>query len=349
MEAINTKYTCPCCGYKTFNREDHLWDICEICFWQSCPIQNVEPHYLGGPNHISLAEAQQNFIEFGACERASLLSVRPPRADEPKDENWKPFSEKKPYKNLKFTTNWKQDWQTITTEQFGIVEEEKGFCVTATQERFWMELQYNRNPDKAVLRVSEGQVSLIRNESSDITEIIDVANHWIEIIDKKIITIQENKTDELNHIEKQFPMRVTYENQVFEGLLTVWMNYDLGIEKIRNVKFKYDNKTILIDNTYEDYERMLFDLQITLPQKYKIETCFFCRFSGYHPVGNDNFGALDCFKNCKEKIVKVTEKHELFALYEKEKNNIQRVEETSYCAEFLAIKKDDWIYKRQVE
>jgi hypothetical protein len=251
--------------------------------------------------------------------------------------------------NFKFTAHWKQDWQTITTEQYGVVAKEKGFCVNATNERFWLELQYNRDPDMAVLRVSEGQVSLIRQESSDISEIIDVTNIWIEIIDKKIITIQENKTDEINHIEKHFPMRVTYENQLFEGLLTVWMNYDLGIEKIRNVKFKYNNKTILIDNTYEDYERMLFDLQITLPQKYKIETCFFCRFSCYHPVGNDNFGALDCFKNCKEKMVKVEEKHELLDLYREEKNNIQKVEETSYCSEFQLIEKGRWVYKRQVE
>ncbi len=348
METINTKYTCPCCGYKTFDREDHLWEICKVCFWQSCPIQDVKPLYLGGPNPISLAEAQQNFVAFGACEKDMLKNVRKPKIDEPKDENWQPFSENKVHKNLKFTQDWKQDWQIITTEQYGIVAKEKGFCVNATQERFKMELQYNRNPNKAVLRVQEGQVSLIRIESEAIIEVIDKANIWIEIINKKIITIQENKTDNLNHIEKQFSMRVTYESQVFEGLLTVWMNYDLGIEKIRNVKFKYDNKTILIDNTYEDYERMLFDLQLTLPQKYKIETCFFCRFSCYHPVGNDNFGALDCFKNCKEKIIKVTEKHELLALYEAEKTNIQKVEETSYCADFQAVEKESWIYKLQL-
>ena len=92
MGTINQKYTCPCCGYKTFDREDHLWEICEVCFWQSCPIQNVEPLYLGGPNPITLAEAQQNFIEFGACGKDMLKNVRKPREDEPKDENWKVFS-----------------------------------------------------------------------------------------------------------------------------------------------------------------------------------------------------------------------------------------------------------------
>jgi hypothetical protein len=91
----NQKYTCFCCGYKTFDREDHLWEICEICFWESCPIQDVEYDSFNGPNPISLREAQQNFIAFGACEKDMLKNVRKPREDEPKDVNWEPFSKNK--------------------------------------------------------------------------------------------------------------------------------------------------------------------------------------------------------------------------------------------------------------
>jgi Cysteine-rich CPCC len=75
------KFTCPCCGYKTFNREDHLWDICEVCFWQSCPVQNVDPESYGA-NSVTLNEARENFINFGACEKSSLPHVRPPHVDE---------------------------------------------------------------------------------------------------------------------------------------------------------------------------------------------------------------------------------------------------------------------------
>jgi hypothetical protein len=240
----SVKYTCPCCGYKTFNREDHLWDICEVCFWQSCPIQNVEPLYLGGPNHISLIEAQQNFIEFGACERVSLSSVRPPRAYEPKDENW-------------------QQIHTYNSHHFNI----------------------------------------------------KVSNH----------------------------------NDIFEAKLCCWIDKNFGLQKDKIVELTLNDKTLSIVNIQEDFENMLFNLQKSLPQKYKIETCFFCQFSCYHPVGNDNFGALDCFKNCKEKMVKVTEKHQLLALYQEEESNIYKVEETSYCTEFQLIKKGTWVYKRQVE
>jgi hypothetical protein len=239
---LTEKYTCPCCGYKTFNREDHLWDICEVCFWQSCPIQNVEPLYLGGPNHISLAEAQQNFIAFGACEECSLPSVRKPRADEPKDENWR---------------------------QVGI---------------------YNF------------------------------------------------------HL---FDIKVSNDNDFFEAKLSCWINKDFGLQKNKIVELTLNNEIFSIINNHEDFENMLFNLQKSLPSKYKIATCFFCRFSCYHPVGNDNFGVLDCFKNCKEKMVKVKEKHGLLDLYREEENNIQKVEETSYCTDFQIIEKDDWVYKKQ--
>ena len=87
----STKYTCPCCGYKIFDREDHFWDICEVCFWESCPIQNVELFDSGGSNPISLVEAQQNFIAFGVCEKNMIKNVRKPNIDESKNESWKPF------------------------------------------------------------------------------------------------------------------------------------------------------------------------------------------------------------------------------------------------------------------
>jgi Cysteine-rich CPCC len=243
METINIKYTCPCCGYKTFDREDHHWEICEVCFWESCSIQDVEPLYLGGPNHISLTEAQQNFIEFGACEKVSLSSVRKPRADEPKDENWK---------------------------QVNI---------------------YNLH---------------------------------------------------------QFNIKVRNDNEIFDANLSCWINKDYGLQESQIVELSLNNETFSIINFHEDFENMLFNLQKSLPPNYKITTCFFCRFSCYHPVGNDNFGALDCFKKCKEKMAKVEGKHELLELYREEKNNVQKVEETSYCVEFQLVEKDDWVYKRQV-
>jgi hypothetical protein len=48
-------------------------------------------------------------------------------------------------------------------------------------------------------------------------------------------------------------------------------------------------------------------------------------------------------------MVKVEEKHGLLNLYREEENNIQKVEETSYCSEFQTIEEGTWVYKRQVE
>jgi hypothetical protein len=87
--SINIKYTCVCCGYKTMYREDHFWDICSVCFWQSDPIQNTDANYKGGANKISLKKAQKNFIAFGACEESAVLFVRAPNESEERDVNFK--------------------------------------------------------------------------------------------------------------------------------------------------------------------------------------------------------------------------------------------------------------------
>jgi Cysteine-rich CPCC len=89
----NSKYPCVCCGYKTMNREDHLWEICPVCFWESDPLENTIPGYKGGANKITLKVAQQNFILFGACDEPAKQFVRPPNSDEPKDDNWKQVEE----------------------------------------------------------------------------------------------------------------------------------------------------------------------------------------------------------------------------------------------------------------
>jgi len=86
------KYTCPCCGYKTLDEEPpDTYAICGICFWEDDGVQFDDPDYEGGANEISLRQAQQNFIKFGACDKGSLKYVRKPNKEDIKDPNWKPF------------------------------------------------------------------------------------------------------------------------------------------------------------------------------------------------------------------------------------------------------------------
>lgn len=84
--------TCPCCGYMTMaSPPAGSYDICPVCFWEDDLTQFQNPNHTGGANFISLKQAQQNYMKFGACEMAMVPNVRKPLPDEPKDPEWKPF------------------------------------------------------------------------------------------------------------------------------------------------------------------------------------------------------------------------------------------------------------------
>jgi hypothetical protein len=89
------KFACPCCGYKTFDgKPDGSYNICPVCFWEDDPIQLEDPDYEGGANSMSLRQAQQNFLEFGACDRDMLQNVRQHAKDEERDKDWQPLERK---------------------------------------------------------------------------------------------------------------------------------------------------------------------------------------------------------------------------------------------------------------
>ena len=85
------KYTCPCCGYKTLDEPIGNFDICPICFWEADSVQSTNLDYEGGPNKVSLRQARQNFLEFGACRKDMLQHVRKPKKSDIKDSKWKPL------------------------------------------------------------------------------------------------------------------------------------------------------------------------------------------------------------------------------------------------------------------
>jgi len=90
--AGESKYACPCCGYRTLHREPPgTSDICPVCFWEDDGVQFRDPNYDGGANKPSLRQAQKNFLEFGACDREALRHIRPPGEDDEKDPDWKRY------------------------------------------------------------------------------------------------------------------------------------------------------------------------------------------------------------------------------------------------------------------
>ncbi|MDH6543671.1 CPCC family cysteine-rich protein [Streptomyces sp. SPB4] len=90
---MDTRRPCPCCGHLVFDVEDGWpgsYAICPVCFWEDDPVQFRWPLRPGGANQWSLAEAQQNFRAYGACDQRGRRFVRPPADDEPLDPEWRP-------------------------------------------------------------------------------------------------------------------------------------------------------------------------------------------------------------------------------------------------------------------
>lgn len=77
-------YNKDSCGYKTLD-EEHEYVICPICFWEDDYSQFVDVDLAGGANEVSLRQAQQNYLKYGACEVRCLDSVRKPNARDIKD------------------------------------------------------------------------------------------------------------------------------------------------------------------------------------------------------------------------------------------------------------------------
>lgn len=86
-------YTCPCCGHEVFDSSPGSFDICPICFWEDDGVQLYYPLQRGGANHCSLAEAQINFVQFGACKRDIVKHTRATAAADRRDPLWFPLWE----------------------------------------------------------------------------------------------------------------------------------------------------------------------------------------------------------------------------------------------------------------
>lgn len=85
-------YACPCCGYKTLDREPPgTYDVCPVCFWEDDRIQYADPDYEGGANVVSLRQAQRSFLEIGVSELRFKENVRTPQSGEERDPSWRPL------------------------------------------------------------------------------------------------------------------------------------------------------------------------------------------------------------------------------------------------------------------
>ncbi|MBN9390814.1 MAG: hydrolase [Chloroflexi bacterium] len=65
------------------------YQICKICFWEDDAVQLL---YLrrNGANPLSLIQAQENFVLFGASEERMLKHTRAPLPGDKRDSTWRP-------------------------------------------------------------------------------------------------------------------------------------------------------------------------------------------------------------------------------------------------------------------
>ncbi|MES0884731.1 CPCC family cysteine-rich protein [Roseibium sp. SCP14] len=79
---------CKCCGCYTLGPIDSfIFELCDVCYWESDPVQAADPDFEGGANRVSLKTARQNYKSFGASELQFVKSVRKPTADELPENN----------------------------------------------------------------------------------------------------------------------------------------------------------------------------------------------------------------------------------------------------------------------
>ncbi|GAV15271.1 CPCC family cysteine-rich protein [Paenibacillus sp. NAIST15-1] len=71
-------YSCPCCEFKTLPTKGE-YDICPVCFWEDDG--STDPSYYSSPNHMTLAQARENFIKFGVVNKSSLQFLESDRLE----------------------------------------------------------------------------------------------------------------------------------------------------------------------------------------------------------------------------------------------------------------------------
>jgi hypothetical protein len=63
-----------------------------MCFWEKDRVHESDPYTdNGGANKVTLKKAQENFVQFGACQPDFVAYVRRPMKDDVRDPAWSPL------------------------------------------------------------------------------------------------------------------------------------------------------------------------------------------------------------------------------------------------------------------
>jgi len=81
---------CPCCGYDTLTATGN-YEVCPICFWEDVPAADITMRITS--NHVTLLQAQRNFLATGVCEAEYVKLTRPPTAADHRPPTWQPLDQ----------------------------------------------------------------------------------------------------------------------------------------------------------------------------------------------------------------------------------------------------------------
>jgi len=81
--AVEVRYRCPCCGYKTLDAPGAL-RLCPVCWWEDDGQEYADASEvrLTVNGQLSLDEARRFYIQCGAAHPRFLPHVRKPRPAE---------------------------------------------------------------------------------------------------------------------------------------------------------------------------------------------------------------------------------------------------------------------------
>jgi hypothetical protein len=106
-------------------------------------------------------------------------------------------------------------------------------------------------------------------------------------------------------------------------------NGSLSHERLK-LTLELPSRTIQSSGRSGWFEDELLEITRALGRDERLLACITCQFSDYHPVGHGLFGGLACFRDVKEEYLAVSDKHGLFAIWNR---RTELVQETFVCAE----------------
>lgn len=82
-EALETRFRCPCCGYRTLETAGAL-ALCPVCWWEDDGQEDEDAGEvrLTVNGQLSLNEAREHYALYGAADRRFLPYVRKPQVTE---------------------------------------------------------------------------------------------------------------------------------------------------------------------------------------------------------------------------------------------------------------------------